>query len=123
ISRKGLRQWAAVRRTRGLNTRAEQKPALSPPRIKTIATRSAKRLSGSAPTSARAGASGAASAATIASDRIVRARGGVIGGLHAPERAALQSLRRPPPAPQLPYSHISNGAARPFHSLGGEGGR
>ena len=45
---------------RGPSTSAEQKPALSPPRINTIATRSAKRLSGAAPTSARAGASGAA---------------------------------------------------------------
>src|SRR5277367_7148211 len=92
MSRKGLRQWAAVRRTRGLNTRAEQKPALSPPRISTIATRSAKRLSGLAPTSARAGARGAATAATAANNRIERAIAEVIAQVHAPERAGLQSL-------------------------------
>jgi hypothetical protein len=68
MSRKGLRQWAAVNRTRGFNTRPVQKPALSPPRINTIATRSAKRPSGSAPMSARADVNGAAIAATNASD-------------------------------------------------------
>ena len=94
MSRKGLRQWAAVRRTRGLNTRAEQKPALSPPRISTIATRSAKRPSGSAPTSARAGASGAASAATNASDRRKRERGDVIGPASC-ARTRCASIARP----------------------------
>ncbi len=43
MSCRGLRQWAAVMRMRGLNTSAEQNPALSPPRMSTIATRSAKR--------------------------------------------------------------------------------
>ena len=94
MSRKGLRQWAAVRRTRGLNTRAEQKPALSPPRISTIATRSAKRLSGSAPTSARAGASGAASAAANVSDRRKRESGDVIA-LASCARRRRASIARP----------------------------
>ena len=60
---------------RGLSTRPVQKPALSPPRISTIATRSAKRPSGSAPTSARAGAPDAASATTSVKRRRKRKRG------------------------------------------------
>src|SRR5579863_7627734 len=71
--RNGLRQWAAVRRMRGLRTRAVQKPASPPLRISTIATRSAKRPSGSAPTSARAEANDARSAATSATGRRKRA--------------------------------------------------
>ena len=96
MSRKGLRQWAAVRRTRGLKTRPVQKPALSPPRISTIATRSAKRPSGSAPTSARAGASGPASAVTNASDRRKRGEATSSGPFHAPERLAFNRLWSPP---------------------------
>src|SRR5580658_488641 len=92
MSRSGRRQWAAVRRMRGESTRAEQKPALSPPRIRTIATRSAKRLSGLAPTSARAGARSAASAVTSANNRIERAIAEVIARFHAPERAGLQLI-------------------------------
>ena len=100
MSRSGLTQWAAVRRMRGLSTRAEQKPALPPPRSRTIATRSAKRLSGAAPTSARAGSRAAPRARR-------RARASATGGgearswarLHAPERVALQSFadRSSPP--------------------------
>ena len=56
MSRVGLRQWAAVRRVRESRTSAEQKPASPLPRIRTIATRSANRPSGSAPTRARHGA-------------------------------------------------------------------
>ena len=52
MSRTGRRQWAAVRRVRESRTSAEQKPASPAPRISTIATRSAKRASGAAPTSA-----------------------------------------------------------------------
>ncbi len=65
MSRTGLRQWAAVNSTRELRTSAEQKPAVSPPRVSTIATRPANVASGVAPIRARAGASGAATAVMI----------------------------------------------------------
>ena len=78
---------------RGLSTRAEQKPALPPPRSRTIATRSAKRLSGAAPTSARAEVSGARACATSTRASATGGwRGEVMGAFHAPERVALQSF-------------------------------
>ena len=122
MSRKGLRQWAAVSRMRELKTSAEQKPASSPPRISTMATRSAKRPSGAAPTSARAGASGATSAASIANNRKQRRAAEVMGGFmrqNAGASIAVQGRRPLPPscrfAPRRQKSRFQPATgARPF---------
>src|SRR5271165_594817 len=77
MSDRALTQCAAVNTVRASSTSAEQKPALSAPRSSSIATRSAKRASGDAPTSAPAGAAGIASAMRVPSK--AAARGDVRG--------------------------------------------
>src|SRR5271166_2659852 len=74
MSRMGLRQCAAVKSVRELRTSAEQKPASPPPRMRIIATRSANRPSGAAPTSARAAGNGAAEVASKVASAAARRR-------------------------------------------------